>query len=122
MWFGAVTAATIALVLVGSALATRIPPGTFSQMQRAADSASAASAKQPPPAWLSRIAPEASRRAQANTAAMPRTGMMLFGFAIGACMLGGFIGTVGWIGSILFIFYSTGRWFGVAPPVAGDIE
>jgi Flp pilus assembly protein TadB len=122
MWFGAVTAVTIALVFVGFALATRIPPGTLSQIQRAADSASVASAKQQPPAWLTRIAPEASRRAQANNAAMSHSGMMLFGLAIGACMLGGFVGTIGWVGSILFVFYSTGRWFGVAPPVPADIE
>jgi hypothetical protein len=119
-WVGAVSGVTIAILLVGSVFATRLPPGTLNRIRQAADSASVAASKQPPPAWVTRLSPSAGRYSMAPTTHQSafNVAALLWGSVIAAGILGGFLGTIGWAGSILLMFYANARWFGAAPTAA----
>src|SRR5262245_2562392 len=124
-WFGAVGATVVGLLLVAGILASRVPGANWSSIRHAADSASAEAAKQPPPAWLSRIAPDAATRysvAQSNTPTFVNTFALIWGLVIGVSVLGGILGTVGWFGSVLLVFYASGRWLRAPPPLAVATE
>lgn len=118
--FSAVGAVVIALLLIGSIVASRLPAGTWSRIRQAADSASAQSAKQPPPAWLDRLAPGAAARA--STTKAPEFGVagMILGFWFLAGFLGIVIGTIGWSGTMLLVFSASGRW--LREPSAVTVE
>jgi hypothetical protein len=90
-------------------------------MRQAADSASADAATRPPPAWLDRIAPGASTRYSMQKSNSPRVFnafAAIWGVGLGVGFLGGALGTVGWIGTMLVIFYASGHWLRAAPSVA----
>ena len=117
-WISAISAVAIALLAIGGLVASQLPAGTWRHMRQAADSVSAQSAKQPPPAWLDRLAPGAAARA--STTRSPEFGVatMILGFWFLAGFLGLVIGTIGWAGSMLLVFSASGRWLREAPTVA----
>lgn len=110
-WISAVSAVLIALVFVAGVVVSRLPAGTWGHIRQTADSASVEAAKQPPPAWLDRLAPGAAARSMPRSS--PRdfntlTMILGGGFVLG--FLGNVIGTIGWVGTMLLVFSVSGRW------------
>lgn len=114
-WLGAASSVAVTLVTIVLFLVTQMPRGTFASIQRGTDSASVASAKVPPPAWLERIAPGTTARARAK----PASRTVTHAFTIWTIVVGGVfaysvfavvIGTAGWVPSLLLSFAFTGRW------------
>ena len=66
-WIAACSAMAIVIFVAAGALLSATPKGTVANVMRAVDSSSAVAAKQPPPAWLERLAP-GSRGQQPRTA------------------------------------------------------
>ncbi|HTE47481.1 MAG TPA: hypothetical protein VK636_19725 [Gemmatimonadaceae bacterium] len=119
-WMSAASAVTVGLLVIGGVVTTRLPAGSWSQIRQAADSASEEAAKQPPPAWLSRVVPGSASRYSTPDAKRPTVFngiILIWGIGIAAGMIGSIIGTVGWIGTMLLVFYASGHWLRVAPPV-----
>jgi hypothetical protein len=119
-WISAVSAVAIALVVVAGVLVSQVPAGTWGRIRQTADSASVQAAKQPPPAWLDRIAPGSAARYSAtrsNDSGAVNAFTMIFGGVIAAGFLGNVFGTIGWVGTMLLVFSVTGRWLRGAPAV-----
>lgn len=115
-WIAAVAATAVALVALTTVLWTQLPADTLSQMQRAADSAQ--THQPPPPAWLERIAPGSTARAQVRQGSVGKGAMiwfMVIGAGIGIGMLAGVVGTVGWLATLPLAYAITGRWIGSRP-------
>jgi hypothetical protein len=81
------------------------------------DSATVASKKTPPPAWMERIAPGADATSRAQQAALGPTitrGLAIWGAAMGGILalaiISSMIGTLGWAAGLLLAFAFTGRW------------
>jgi hypothetical protein len=121
-WIGAVSGATLALFVVGATIATMLPPGTWHTIRQTADSASAEAAKQPPPAWVNRIAPPANRYSMPDFRGSPtlNTVTMVWGLALGVCVFGAVLGTVAWVGATLLVFCASGHWWREASPIEID--
>jgi hypothetical protein len=118
-----VSAATVAILFVAGAFASMLPTGSWHRISQAADSASVEAAKQPPPAWINRVAPGAADRsamARYNTPASLRTFLTIWGLAMAVGMVGGAIGTIGWLASMLLVFYASGHW--LRRPVANAMD
>ena len=124
-WLGAVSAATLALIVVAAVMAIRLPSGTLSHLRQVADSASSESARQPPPAWLSRIAPRSATRYAAASTTLPsgfNALILIWTLGMSVGLLGGLAGTVGWGGTMLVVFYASGHWPRGSPPPAVVID
>ena len=106
-------AVAIALVLEAGALVMRLPDGSVAKIITTSDSASAVAEKQPPPAWLERVAPGA---AEQNRAMTPRRGSALatalkwWGTAAGLLLIGALYGSIGWAGAMLWGLDVRGVW------------
>ena len=109
---GAVSLLTLGLV---GLMAMRAPAGLKSQMKHAMDSASAAPPP-PPPAWIERIAPGASARANARANAVHGSSAgqafgvwaIVVGGLIATGMLAILVGTAGWLPALLLGYQSPG--------------
>ncbi len=119
-WVAAVVAVTVALIGVFSFTAAIVPAGTLGQIKHAMDSSQAN--PRPAPAWLDRIAPGATARANARRS--PASGGLEGAFGIWAIVVGtvfligmvaGFVGTVGWLATLPLGYAVTGRWIGSHP-------
>lgn len=122
-WVAAVTASLVAILAAAGFASTQLPPGFMSKVQQATDSAEAH--PQPPPAWLERIAPGSTARANAqasNTKGTMSIGFLLFGATILIGMLSGFLGTVGWLATLPLVYAITGRWIGSGPRDPPTVE
>jgi hypothetical protein len=120
-WLGAVGAVAAVLVCIIAIVASMAPAGTMERVRRAADSTSANAPKQPPPAWMERIAPGTAARVAAQRAGSSppiNAFTLIFGGIIAVGFGGSFIGSAGWAGTMLVIFAIRGRWLGETPPVA----
>ena len=120
IWMSSVGSAVVGVLLLAGVAWSLIPAGTWSRARQAADSASAVTRTQPPPAWLDRIAPGAAARASmSRSTRSPATNTLtlILGAWFVAGIFGGMIGTAGWIGSMLIVFSVTGDWLHRAPPV-----
>jgi hypothetical protein len=121
-WISAVGAVVIALVVIAGVVVSRLPAGTLSHIRQAADSASAQAAKQPPPAWLDRLAPGSAARYSAANAGVDSRAFnaftLVFGGVIAVGFMGNVLGTIGWLGTMLLVFSVTGRWLREAPVAA----
>jgi hypothetical protein len=121
-WLGAVAGSAIALAGFGVFAFRALPPGTYSQIQRSSDSASA-TAK--PPAWLERVAPGTGAR-MARKPSMP-TGVArafqlwasITGAVIGLVIVAAIVGTVGWLVTLPLAFAWRGQWL---PWVGGPVS
>jgi hypothetical protein len=119
-WISAVSAVAIALVVIAGVAVSLVPAGTWDRIRQTADSTSAQAAKQPPPAWLDRLAPGSAARYSAirpNDSRAFNVFTMVFGGVIAAGFLGNVFGTIGWVGTMLLVFSVTGRWLREAPAV-----
>jgi hypothetical protein len=117
-WIGAASGVIAALLIVAGIVAVKVPPGSWEQIRKVTDSASVQAAKQPPPAWLTRIAPAQNRSAlsAASGSTTFNGAMMVWGISMAIGMFGAAIGTIGWAGAMLLVFYATGRWVRERPP------
>lgn len=116
-----VAAGMFALTLI---MFDALPGGTMREIQHSADSASAASYKKPPPAWVERLAPGTTARAAqgSSTPASLQTPLLLWSVGVGLLLLAGVVGSIGWAGAMLCGFAITGRWPNDATrPDSGDI-
>ncbi len=87
------------------------------------DSASTASARKPPPRWLSRVSPASSYPTTRPrlTPALGTAGAV-WGFTVGVGIMGALLGTVGWVGMTLVIFGASGRMPGASAAIAVDAD
>jgi hypothetical protein len=121
-WLAAVASVAIVLAVAGGVLTLVIPTETWRQARLAADSASAASAKEPPPAWLERMAPGATQRAAQSAPMSPRveTAAMLLGGSIAVGLFAALFGSLGWVAGMLFGLAFSGHWPGSAAVLEAD--
>jgi predicted PurR-regulated permease PerM len=126
-WLGAAIAVLATLLLLFGAFALLSPPGTFANFRQSYDSVSAASRNTPPPAWIERFAPGASRaRSNAVTVGMQNSPAFtlwaaVVGGVLGCSMVAAFVGTLGWAAGLLLAYAMYGSWIGVGM-VADDPE
>lgn len=112
-WVAALCGATIVAVFFGALFASIIPKGSLADARKAADSAQKATAKEPPPAWLERIAPgAAARRATTPLSERAQTFNLALGAAFAMAFFIGFFGTIGWVCGMLIGFGVNGHWPG----------
>jgi hypothetical protein len=113
-WIAAFASMAIAILIAAGALLSLTPKGTVANVMHAADSSSAVAAKQPPPAWLERLAPgyrvqqvtmEPSSRLIAVVAA-------IFGIGFAVTTFATLYGTLGWGAGMLLGLAVQGRWPG----------
>ena len=116
-WLGAAFAVCAALIVVALVVVAILPGDTVAVMTRTADSVSTASSKQPPPAWIEKISPGATARARAS---QPNANTpMVRAFVVASQVMGVvfvysflamFIGTAGWVPSLLLTYAFSGKW------------
>jgi fatty acid desaturase len=116
-WLGAAFGVCAALIVVALVVVAVLPSGTIAGIGKMADSVSTASSKQPPPAWLEKIAPGSTARARASqpsaNSPMVRTftvASQVMGVVVVYSLLAMFIGTAGWVPSLLLTYAFSGRW------------
>ena len=116
-WLAACCSATFLLLVVAGLVAALMPASTWKHVRQAADSASTASAHEPPPAWIERMYPGMSKRAAEAPAPSPsaQTAMMAFGAAFALIFFAAFFGTIGWGGGMLLGLAIKGWWPGTTP-------
>ena len=120
-WLAAVGSVMVILSLLGAIGASVIPKASFDKYRRESDSVSA---KQPPPAWIERMAPGTSKRLAEQRAKKPSANVQTVGMAFGAAFVviffGLVFGSIGWVGGALIGMGVQGRWPGSgasgAPP------
>jgi hypothetical protein len=110
-WMAAVTATLLTIVIVAGFFAARVPAGTWRSIRHAADSASAESAKLPPPAWLNKLAPNARRYPMPQSSPTLNAALFAWGLLLGGTLVAAVVGTVGWAGTMLLVLYRTGNWW-----------
>ncbi|MFL5617985.1 MAG: hypothetical protein ACJ79A_06255 [Gemmatimonadaceae bacterium] len=125
-WIAACSSMAIAILIVGGALLSATPKGTVANVMHAADSSSAVAAKQPPPAWLERIAP-GYRLQQARMEPSSRLIAVLaaiFGIGFAVTVFATLYGSLGWGAGMLLGLAVQGRWPGAAAssPAAGVLR
>lgn len=116
-WLGAAFGVCAALIVVALVIFALLPGDTVASIVRTTDSVSTASSKQPPPAWLEKIAPGSTARARASqptqNSPMIRTFKVVstvFGAVFVYSFLAMLIGTAGWVPSLLLTYAFSGRW------------
>lgn len=122
-WLAALISVGIVCAVIAFVVSLEVPANTWSQMRVAMDSASAASAKQPPPAWVERMYPGASQRAAARRqvfSGKTQSAFLAATFGFMAFFLVGIYGSFGWAVGMLLGYGVRGRWPGatVLPPPA----
>lgn len=122
-WLAAVGSIAIVFVLLATSVVALTPADFWRQAARSADSTAAVSARTPPPAWLERIAPGASRQPANAPPTSPRMqqAAVAWGIGLAALILSAIYGTLGWGASLLLAFALTGRWLGWPTRPAPDV-
>jgi hypothetical protein len=116
-WIAAFSSMAIVILVVTGALLSIAPKGTVANVMHAADSSSAVAAKQPPPAWLERLAP-GYRVQQARMEPSSRLFAVLtaiFGIGFAVTTFATMYGTLGWGAGMLLGLAAQGRWPGSSP-------
>jgi hypothetical protein len=115
-WIAAFASMAITILIAAGVLLSLTPKGTVANVMHAADSTSAVAAKQPPPAWLERLAPgyrvqqvrmEPSSRLIAVLTAIFGVGFTVTAFAT-------VYATLGWGAGMLLGLAVQGRWPGAS--------
>ena len=115
-WIGAVSGTVVILLIVGGVLLSRVPTKTWREVQHAADSGAAAAAQKPPPAWLDRLAPGArTSYSPVRPSGGFYTAVVVWWAGIATTVLGALLGTIGWAGTMLVVYSTSGRWLSWAP-------
>jgi hypothetical protein len=115
-WIAATLSVTAALGVIAIVVYSKVPTPVWRQAMHTADSAQAASAKQPPPAWIQRMAPGMAQ--QPKTSPKVQSALMAGGIGMAIAFFATFFGTLGWAAGLLFGFAISGRWAG-AQAVSG---
>ena len=116
-WIAAFSSMAIVILVVTGALLSMAPKGTVANVMHAADSSSAVAAKQPPPAWLERLAP-GYRVQQARMEPSSRLFAVItaiFGIGFAVTTFATMYGTLGWGAGMLLGLAGQGRWPGSSP-------
>jgi hypothetical protein len=121
-WIAATGAVVVTMAVIAIVVAALTPAGVWQQARHTADSASVAQAKQPPPAWLERMAPGSSRLAAQQQPMSPahQTAAIAAGIGFGATFLAVLCGTLGWAAGMLLCFGIGGRWPGSVVTAGSD--
>ena len=118
-WIAAFASMAIAILIAAGVLLSLTPKGTVANVMHAADSTSAVAAKQPPPAWLERLAPgyrvQQARMEPSSRLIAVLTTIFGVGFAVTAFAT--LYGTLGWGAGMLLGLAVQGRWPGASPPL-----
>ncbi len=115
-WVAAVVAPGVVMLVLAGFAATQMPAGSWSKIQKVADSTKVH--RQPPPAWLERIAPGSTARANAQQVSLGPAATVWFalvGAMFGVGMVSGLVGTAGWLATMPLAYAITGRWIGSRP-------
>lgn len=122
-WIAACSSMAIAVAIAAGALLGATPKGTLANVMHAADSSSAVAAKEPPPAWLDRLAPgyrvQQSRMAPSSRAFAVAAAIFGVGFAL--TFFATLYGTLGWGAGMLLGLAIRGSWPGVRGEIADDL-
>lgn len=118
-WLASIVSVAAVCAIIAFIIVEMVPSNTWSQMKTTMDSASVASAKQPPPAWIERMYPGVSQRAakQSTFSSSTQSTLMLASFGFAATMMVGFYGTLGWAVGMMLGFGARGRWPGATEGV-----
>ena len=113
-WVVAVGSVGAVVLVVFAVFALQAGAGTFTDVQRAMDSA-AAKPPPPPPEWLKRITPPNVQRQNELTEKMVRSKAftawtMVIGGVFGVGFLSTIAGSMGWVGGFLLLHAATGSW------------
>jgi hypothetical protein len=113
-WLTAMTSVAVGLLAVAAFALASLPAGGVHRMTQVVDSASAASAQAPPPAWMERLAPGTQARAASGsqTPASLRMPLLIWGGGVAILFMAAIVGSLGWLGGMLCGFAITGRWPG----------
>lgn len=114
-WLAALVSVGIVCAVIAFVVSLMVPPNTWSQVKVAMDSASTASAKQPPPAWVERMYPGASQRAAAQRqvfSGKAQSAFLAATFGFMAFFVIGIYGSFGWAVGMLLGYGVRGRWPG----------
>jgi len=118
-WIAAFASMAIVILIAAGVLLSLTPKGTVANVMHAADSTSAVAAKQPPPAWLERLAPgyrvQQARMEPSSRLIAILTAIFGVGFAVTAFAT--LYGTLGWGAGMLLGLAVHGRWPGSSPPL-----
>jgi hypothetical protein len=112
-WIAASASVMVAVMLALGAVLAVAPPGTVRNAMQAADSASVASAKEPPPAWLERLGPGLSMQQPSPGSSRMFAivgGLLGISFAVG--FFSAAFGSLGWGAGMLLGLAVSGRWPG----------
>jgi hypothetical protein len=103
----------VVVLAFSGALLSYVPRGALSAAKQSMDSSSAASVKQPPPAWVQKLYPQYS---QAAANAKPSPVMvwmsMIIGVGIAVTFFATLYGTLSWGAGMLIGLAFIGRWPG----------
>jgi hypothetical protein len=112
-WVAACATMAVIVLALSGALLSYVPRGALSAAKQSMDSSSAASAKQPPPAWVQKLYPQYS---QAAANAKPSPVMvwtsMIIGVGIAVTFFATLYGTLSWGAGMLIGLAFIGRWPG----------
>jgi hypothetical protein len=112
-WVAACATMAVIVLALSGALLSYVPRGALSAAKQSMDSSSAASAKQPPPAWVQKLYPQYS---QAAANAKPSSVMvwmsMIIGVGIAVTFFATLYGTLSWGAAMLLGLAFIGRWPG----------
>jgi hypothetical protein len=111
-WVAAVASVMVLFALLGTVGASVVPKAAFDKFRRQSDSLSA---KQPPPAWIERMAPGTTKRiaeSKRKESATVQTLGMAFGAAFVVIFFGLVFGSLGWVGGALIGLGVKGHWPG----------
>lgn len=123
-WVVGAATVMLALLVAGGLVAAAVPRDAWRRVGEVADSASVAAAKEPPPAWLERIAPGATQQAAQAPPMSPtlERALMVWSIAFAVGLLGATFGTVGWAGGMLVGYGAAGRWPGSSHAASLDAD
>jgi hypothetical protein len=113
-WGAAVSFVALYAVAGGAMLVRDLPDGTIERILAAADSASAA---EPPPEWLQRVAPRTAEEMSdtARVESIVDRAFTVYCGLIGVALVCAALGSVGWGCAMLLTMGFTGRWIPPAP-------
>lgn len=116
-WIAACSSMAIVILIAAGALLSMAPKGTVASVMHAADSSSAVAARQPPPAWLERMAPGYRIQQERMEPSSRLVGALtaIFGIGFAVTFFATMYGSLGWGAGMLLGLAAHGRWPGASP-------
>jgi hypothetical protein len=123
-WISSTVSVAGALAVLLFVVAEMVPARTWHEIKVSMDSASTASAKEPPPAWAKRMFPGMSQRAaqrRTTLSASTITSLAIAGYSMVGTFFAAFWGTLAWAAGMLLGFGTRGRWPGAPVSEAAEM-